>query len=417
MEPDSSYSPKFKTAVLITYLSLILMIFVLSMMQDSRGDEPNVIHVWFDEKPGVAIPDLKSNYPISSTKGSNEKEGSNPSNVNEILYEPETQNSNHYKAVDNEISYDEYGPEKQDFNHSHAVDNDNSYDEYEPAKQNSNHAKAIDNEISYEEISVSLNHSESVTVGVELKRVQFAREGRCVDVSRDGSLIVSFCDPTRKQAFIFLDGILKIPSSLPQLKSASGQCVGLLAPERSQLGLVDCTQAVTFTFSAGKLHHERNSSTKWLCLAPLDGVRVTRSPKLGTPVAFANCRSSASDINLLSEAAFLRDRAALLLPFDKGSDCNFPACGANTRPPMARLFPESEVSRCTNLSECLTVVVKVARRPLLVVRLAEPIRSVLQQDLPMIVVDDGPRPHPPEGLPTVAPKRIQFTHINRVPNQ
>ena len=44
----------------------------------------------------------------------------------------------------------------------------------------------------------------------------------------------------------------------------------------------------------------------------------------------------------------------------------------------------------------LSVVVKTARRPLLVVRLAESIRSVLQQDLPMIDVDDGPSPHPPE---------------------
>ena len=157
MEPDSRYSPKFKTAAFITYLSLILMIFVLSMMQDNHGEEPNVIHVWIDGKPGLQVssPELTSNYPISSTDSSNEKEGSklNHSNDSKTLFaEPENQNSNHSKAVDDEISYeyqyDEYKPEKQNSHHSKAVDDEISHDEieYEPVKQNSNRSEAIGND-------------------------------------------------------------------------------------------------------------------------------------------------------------------------------------------------------------------------------------------------------------------------------
>ena len=153
MEPDSHYSPKFKTAAFITYLSFSLMIFVLSMMQDNHGEEPNVIHVWIDGKPGLEVssPELTSNYPISSTDSSNEKEGSklNHSNDSKTLFaEPENQNSDHSKAVDDEISHDEI--------------------EYEPVKQNSNRSEAIGNELSSEKVSVYLNDSESVNVSMEL---------------------------------------------------------------------------------------------------------------------------------------------------------------------------------------------------------------------------------------------------------
>jgi GT2 family glycosyltransferase len=54
------------------------------------------------------------------------------------------------------------------------------------------------------------------------------------------------------------------------------------------------------------------------------------------------------------------------------------------------------------MSKCVTVVVKTARRPLLVLRLAKSLEITLKQNLTMIVIDDGPDLHPPETMEKIA---------------
>ena len=227
-------------------------------------------------------------------------------------------------------------------------------------------------------------------------RVQFSYRGRCVGISDDGALIVSFCDPTIKQAFVYLDGILK--------KEESSLCVGLQDSNTKELVLLKCTQAILLYLVDGKLVHDSQTGSQ-SCVSPMKITSKTRSltsnPDLGAAVALTECDDPASHVTFLEETAFLQDRAALLMKSPQDDDCQFPARGANNRPPLPQLLPEIKVKRCRNLAECVTVVVKTARRPLLVIRLAESIRNVLNQDLPMIVIDDGPELHLPEVMDQV----------------
>ena len=238
---------------------------------------------------------------------------------------------------------------------------------------------------------------ESYYLTNNLYRIQFVVNGRCVGISQDNSLTVSFCDPTAKQAFSFSNGMLR--------SEDNRLCVGIRNLSSTELGLVDCNQAIRLTLVGNKLREYSSAGSEIRCLAP-------NKPRteLGMPVALAGCKHSSSDVKLLDETGFLRDRAALTMPLTDETSCNLTACRANHRPPMAKLLPESEVNRCENLSKCLTVVVKTARRPFLVIRLATSIRDRLDQDLPMIVIDDGPMPHPPEIMAQLA----QFPNIKYI---
>jgi GT2 family glycosyltransferase len=98
-----------------------------------------------------------------------------------------------------------------------------------------------------------------------------------------------------------------------------------------------------------------------------------------------------SRLNLLEESRFLRDNRALLVPPPQDPLCvGSPACATNNRPDHVKLVPSNKISRCANISQCLTVVTKTARRPLLVLRMAQSIRDTEGFDLPIIAYDDGP---------------------------
>ena len=230
--------------------------------------------------------------------------------------------------------------------------------------------------------------TDSPSFNAEKFRVQFAHEGMCVGVSTENDLQVSFCDPNLNQTFYFLNGSL--------VEDVSSLCVGLKDINSKELALVECSNSLILEMVSGTISTiggTKNGS----CIVPLSNNRPTSEPKLGAAVALANCGGGASRINILDERAFLEDRRALLKPspspISEGDKCNR---AANVRPAMAQLLPDSQVSRCQNLTKCVTIVVKTARRPQLVIRLAESIRSVLHHDLPMIVIDDGPNPHPPK---------------------
>ena len=227
----------------------------------------------------------------------------------------------------------------------------------------------------------------------ELYRIQFVFEGRCVGISSDMSLAVFFCDPTVKQAFYFSDGTLK--------SEELDLCIGLKTAFK--LELVNCDQAIRFTFQDNQLREvSGRSKRKPRCIAAQGGRGPTRSPNLGAAVVVSrSCFPGAAHVRLIEESWFLRDRSALRnIPRDPS--CDYPSCGINNRPAMAKLLPQTDIKRCLNLSQCVTVVVKTARRPLLVLRLAQSIRNVLRQDIPIIVIDDGPDPHPQKIMKQIA---------------
>ena len=217
-------------------------------------------------------------------------------------------------------------------------------------------------------------------------RVQFAHEGKCIGVSTDHDLQVSFCDPTSNQNFYF--------SNEKLVGNETSLCIGLNETVSNKLAMVECQNenALNLTFVNHTLQTAEHS-----CVSPLSGNVPTSDPKLGSAVALTKCDKRASKINLLEDKKFLEDRKALLVSTPEENEHN-KTCNraANVRPAMANLLPDSQVNRCQNLSDCVTIVVKTARRPHLVIRLAESIRSVLHHDLPMIVIDDGPKPHPPK---------------------
>ena len=54
------------------------------------------------------------------------------------------------------------------------------------------------------------------------------------------------------------------------------------------------------------------------------------------------------------------------------------------------------IVRCKRVPDCVTVVTKTARRPYLVMRLAQSIRDKKGYDLRIIAYDDGPNDYPQE---------------------
>ena len=235
--------------------------------------------------------------------------------------------------------------------------------------------------------------------------IQFSFEGMCLAPSIDkyNSLIISFCNPNLDQSFYFDEGALK--------EKASQLCVGFENPISKKLLLVDCIGAIKLDFVEDRLIYTDKNTGETLCATPVVEGKRTSRPKQGTTVALTKCHTSASNVTLLEETQFLKDRSALILhPPDQSKNCVSGNSDTFNRPPMAQLLPAAEVTRCKSLPLCVTVVVKTARRPLLVVRLATSIRKVLGQDLPMIVIDDGPEEHPADVMEQVA----QFKMIKYV---
>ena len=222
-------------------------------------------------------------------------------------------------------------------------------------------------------------------------RIQFTYEGKCVGMSEDNTLVVSYCNPDVKQAYVYdSTGIFTFEEA--------DLCVGLKFA--TDLGLVHCEQALKLDLSNGKLIHSVNNSV--LCVSPVNGNKTTYKPQLGDTIALTSCREKASAVQLLEERSFLKDRAALLMPYTSNSKCDFPACGTNHRAPKPKYLSPLKTERCIEISDCVTVVVKTARRPLLAIRLAKSIQTTLNRNLSMIVIDDGPDLHPPEIMDIIA---------------
>ena len=220
-------------------------------------------------------------------------------------------------------------------------------------------------------------------------RIQFSHEGKCLGISQDNTLEVSFCNPRESQAFFYSKGIfMSIETAL---------CIGVNRSNSQQLILTDCDNAVRLLLIDDELRaHTSLLPHRQTCVSPTTKSEPTYFPELGAKVSLQMCKRPASHIALLDESEFLKDRAALLMPLPQNDTCNFPGCAINKRLDFPRLIETEEVGRCKNLSDCLTIVVKTARRPHFVIRLAQSVREFLDPDLPIIVIDDGPESHPPE---------------------
>ena len=222
------------------------------------------------------------------------------------------------------------------------------------------------------------NQAAPVLIDQALPRYWILRsDEKCLGSSDGYHLGFLICDPTQNQTFHFLDdGNLE--------HSRTGLCVslekGTTAPGPLSLG--HCSTGTSFQYVNGS-YLQFNDSIQ------LQGPRFCLSAS-HDKVFVSKCTNASSKVSLVEEATFIVRRKALLWPLpENNSDCNFPACAINKRALPVELLPSSRIDRCYNLSQCVTVVIKTARRPNLVLRLVRSLRDVKGYDLPIIAYDDG----------------------------
>ena len=229
-------------------------------------------------------------------------------------------------------------------------------------------------------------------------RIQFIQDGRCIGISESKEPVVKFCDPQQNDDFVFVDG--KIKFRILDL------CFGLEQFNSSHLAFLNCTEAINFELTDSRLIYKDKSSKVKKCISAYSFVteeskwKIPPHNNLGSHLGLtkAGCLEKSGEVKLIKETSFIQDRAALMLPLPvtSGNSCNFSACGINKSVPPVKSLPISQIERCLNLSQCVTVVTKTARRPLFVLRLAKSLRERFNMDLPMVVIDDdGPNSYNP----------------------
>ena len=233
-------------------------------------------------------------------------------------------------------------------------------------------------------------------------RIQLWYEGKCVGSSPNGTLQVMFCNPREEQYFQFLPDGRLIFGGIGNGSGFEGKCLQLgIACNTTLLCLGHCNSAIKLDLvngsylqlqGHGKKYHDFQDDEKQ-CVSPIsvsnEGLQPNSSPSNGDPVSLTTCHEEASRITLIEENYFQKSRKYLLLPLPQTkTKCDFPACGINKSAPRAALLPPEMVDRCYNLSGCVTVVTKTARRPHLVMRM---VQSMIKKypDLSVIAYDDG----------------------------
>ena len=223
-------------------------------------------------------------------------------------------------------------------------------------------------------------------------RIVIANNGKCFGSLNGKTLSVDYCNPLVDQQF-------SLTKHGKLLHQASGLCVAKSPKSLNTAVLAltdDCARAPAFRVVGDTLRHGNlclsptRKELQWLVPVPI------LNPVPGCHVCLTKCDELASRITIISEARFIEDRKALLVDFPPGStspSCSYPACAINLRRPPS-VHATSSTQPCSDLRTCVTIVTKTARRPLLVLRLAQSVRKHFGHDLPIIAVDDGPEPHP-----------------------
>ena len=239
-------------------------------------------------------------------------------------------------------------------------------------------------------------------------RIRLWNEGRCIDSPDGKRLEVYFCDPDVEQAF-------SLDSDHKLIYERTGGCVGYSKSEEGSitnkvLHLQECDA------SEGVGHFDLINGS-YIMVRPLQNSHLESASQFITPlfdidqklwklkyqkvcingtVGLTNFDKERSRVILSEESFFQEDRKILknaVIPPSNDS-CDFKACGFNRRISPIEKLPTDQVQRCTKPWECVTLVVKTARRPHLVARLAQSVRDSYGYDLPIACYDDGPDDYP-----------------------
>ena len=242
-------------------------------------------------------------------------------------------------------------------------------------------------------------------------RIRLWNEGRCIDSPDGKRLEVYFCDPDVEQAF-------SLDSDHKLIYERTGGCVGYSKSEEGYftnqpLHLQECDA------SEGIGYFDLINGS-YIMVRPLKNSHSESAPHFITPLLRDDsqlvklqkhqkyvCINGAVGLTkfdkersrvILSEESFFQEDRKLLknAPIIARSDdsCDFKACGFNKRISPIEKLPADQIQRCTKPWECVTLVVKTARRPHLVTRLAQSVRDSYGYDLPIACYDDGPDDYP-----------------------
>ena len=270
-------------------------------------------------------------------------------------------------------------------------------------------------------------------------RIRLWNQGRCIDSVDGSNVMVSYCDPDIPQTF-------SLTADNKLVYDRTGQCVGYDDFKFNvTLILMNCDEitgqlfelrdmddsylqsvfSVVGTKSTSYLRTvEKIDNSEHLCITPITAGTMIRgqygrshevgpeSPCMNNSIGIARCQEVASALLLFDEEEFQEDRKLLrnlVIPANN-PDCDFKACGLNSRTPRIKELSPNQISRCIKPWECVTLVVKTAKRPLLVLRLAQSVREVYGFDLPIAVCDDGPDDYSVE----VKQQFAQFPLLNYV---
>ena len=239
-------------------------------------------------------------------------------------------------------------------------------------------------------------------------RIRLWNEGRCIDSPDGKRLEVYFCDPDVEQAF-------SLDSDHKLIYERTGGCVGYSKSEEGSI-----TNKVLHLQECGATEgvgHFDLINGSYIMVRPLQNSHLESAPQFITPlfyidqklwklkyqkvcingnVGLTNFDKKRSRVILSEESFFQEDRKILknaVIPPSNDS-CDFKACGFNRRISPIEKLPTDKVQRCTKPWECVTLVVKTARRPHLVARLAQSVRDSYGYDLPIACYDDGPDDYP-----------------------
>ena len=217
--------------------------------------------------------------------------------------------------------------------------------------------------------------------------------GRCINAVDRSQLVVGHCQVGT------LQGSFTLYSNKSLVHDASGLCL-------SNDGLGACH--TEFTYTDSKLRVQLAGLT--LCLGT-----GKEHPCMGSKIVLSTGCGKENDIMVVEEDVFQKSiealtRNTLPVPFVKnheGMPCDFQACSLNGRVENIKML--SNVVKCQHPADCVTIVVKTARRPHLVIRLADSIRTILGYDLRIVCVDDGPDDHPDSIVKQLKEYDIDYT--------
>ena len=220
-------------------------------------------------------------------------------------------------------------------------------------------------------------------------RIRLMFHGLCLSSSKDKRLITVYCNPNTDPKFI-------LSPSGKLIFGDSGHCISRGTLNNVKLTFQICDDAISFTIVNNSYLQLIDNNSDYKCLTPVAGKeghkKGARNPKHGDELQLMdNCDDVALRVYVMDERIFQIDRKALVSHLhNSGDTCHYAWCHLNLRLAPVVRAPSNQMERCENYSECVTIVTKTARRPLLVLRMANSIREVKGYDLPIIAFDDGP---------------------------